>query len=521
MKRLLAVAWFLVITITGSLPTNVWGQGLRTAAAFATVVNGFVVAVTVTDAGMGYTNAPIVTISGGGGSGAMAVAAVSNGVVVNIIVEDAGHEYTNAPTVTISAPPGPPEEDLLMPGAVVLARGTLSGATVNLTALLNDASLDAQQVRNYAVWQKPLTSFNSHPTFSEFSVDPFPASVTLMFALAGDTTFYVGAAGPVPDVLAVIGTFCWETNSAGLWDSFSGPTNWRIDAGVTQPDDGVYDPKDIGLVGMAFGEFCSLSGKGYLSGLASSDSDFRNGASIAVKHKLAKPVWIVYYAIFAARGDEFRDYGVGLPMNAMWCPFATIYDNGTATRSADVAYQGQLGCYTYASLQNNNSEQSWIVLDGIETLHQIDWGVQIKKYYNTYPRSVGLGGIKTWSCITPAISITAVADTVTVTNWAENPSLGQRRNPAPDVLQLPPNVWLQPIVVVVPPPKLSLQILAGYPVITLSGEVGTNYVIQYKNKLSDSNWTPLINFNLSANPFTFFDTSATGVPSRFYRAYAY
>jgi hypothetical protein len=70
-------------------------------------------------------------------------------------------------------------------------------------------------------------------------------------------------------------------------------------------------------------------------------------------------------------------------------------------------------------------------------------------------------------------------------------------------------------------PKLSLQILAGYPVIGLDGKVGTNYVIQYKNSLTDSNWTLLLNFTLSADPLTLFDTSATGVPRRYYRAYAY
>jgi hypothetical protein len=70
-------------------------------------------------------------------------------------------------------------------------------------------------------------------------------------------------------------------------------------------------------------------------------------------------------------------------------------------------------------------------------------------------------------------------------------------------------------------PKLSFQILAGYPVITLDGKVGTNYVLQYKNSLTDSSWTPLLNFNLSANPFTFFDTTATGVPRRFYGAFAH
>ena len=70
-------------------------------------------------------------------------------------------------------------------------------------------------------------------------------------------------------------------------------------------------------------------------------------------------------------------------------------------------------------------------------------------------------------------------------------------------------------------PMLSFKVLSGYPVITLNGTVGTNYVLQYKNSLPGSDWLPLLDFNMSANPFTYFDTTAAGVPDRFYRAYAH
>jgi hypothetical protein len=81
------------------------------------VVNGFVVDVTITDGGTGYTNAPFVTISGGGGSGAIATASIStNGVVMEVIVENPGRGYTPITTVTISAPPPgkPPFSDGLV-----------------------------------------------------------------------------------------------------------------------------------------------------------------------------------------------------------------------------------------------------------------------------------------------------------------------------------------------------------------------------------------------------------------------
>ena len=77
----------------------------RQASAIPTVINGFVVAVTVTDGGEGYSYAPKVIISGGGGNGALAVATVANGVVDKIIVKNAGSNYTNAPTVLIDQPP--------------------------------------------------------------------------------------------------------------------------------------------------------------------------------------------------------------------------------------------------------------------------------------------------------------------------------------------------------------------------------------------------------------------------------
>jgi hypothetical protein len=78
----------------------------RTATALPTVVNGFVVAVTVTDGGDGYTTAPQVTITGGGGTGAAATAVVLEGKVDKVIVVNAGSGYTQTPTVLI-APPGP------------------------------------------------------------------------------------------------------------------------------------------------------------------------------------------------------------------------------------------------------------------------------------------------------------------------------------------------------------------------------------------------------------------------------
>jgi hypothetical protein len=81
--------------------TNVGVQ----ATAVATNTSGFITGIRVVNPGKGYTTAPTITVSGGGGSGATASATVSGGKVASITVTDAGSGYTSAPTVTIAPPP--------------------------------------------------------------------------------------------------------------------------------------------------------------------------------------------------------------------------------------------------------------------------------------------------------------------------------------------------------------------------------------------------------------------------------
>jgi hypothetical protein len=74
------------------------------ATATATMVFGFVVNATITDAGCGYSNPPSVLIQGGGGSGATAVATVTNGRVTGITITSAGIGYLSTPNIYISYP---------------------------------------------------------------------------------------------------------------------------------------------------------------------------------------------------------------------------------------------------------------------------------------------------------------------------------------------------------------------------------------------------------------------------------
>jgi hypothetical protein len=74
------------------------------ASAFATVIDGFVFDITVTNEGSGYPEAPGVGFSGGGGNGAQAVAIVADGMVTNVSTTDAGMGYITPPAVMIDPP---------------------------------------------------------------------------------------------------------------------------------------------------------------------------------------------------------------------------------------------------------------------------------------------------------------------------------------------------------------------------------------------------------------------------------
>lgn len=70
--------------------------------AFSTLTSGQVTNITITNPGINYTQTPIVTITGGNGSGAIASATLLNGGISNINVIETGTGYTQTPTVIIT-----------------------------------------------------------------------------------------------------------------------------------------------------------------------------------------------------------------------------------------------------------------------------------------------------------------------------------------------------------------------------------------------------------------------------------
>lgn len=118
------------------------------ATATATIEATLVTTITVTNSGAGYTSAPAVTISGGGGSGATATANVSGGSVVSITVTNPGSDYAIDPDVLIDPPPSSVSYVTYWSNDGTSTAGSEPSAAVSLTVtkglysvLLGDTSL--------------------------------------------------------------------------------------------------------------------------------------------------------------------------------------------------------------------------------------------------------------------------------------------------------------------------------------------------------------------------------------------
>jgi hypothetical protein len=131
------------------------------AKATAQLVNGFVVDAALTDSGCGYTNAPVVLIQGGGGSGATARAVITDGRVTGIIITDAGIGYETLPRIVIASPPFVPTVSISV-SKVKVVQNVVLGRNYVL-----EASRDA------ALWSQALPPFTavSESITNEFDTD--------------------------------------------------------------------------------------------------------------------------------------------------------------------------------------------------------------------------------------------------------------------------------------------------------------------------------------------------------------
>ena len=159
----------------GDEPTT---PAVLTAVLTATTIMNIV----VTDAGEGYTGAPTIAITGGGGSGGAATATVSGGAVNAISSLTAGSGYTSTPTVTFSG----------------------GGATTQATAV---AVLTPTSVASVTV-DTAGDGYTAIPTITAFPTQVYGDLQAQTPPMPGADVYYrsvaVGTAGTATDLTAVL-----------------------------------------------------------------------------------------------------------------------------------------------------------------------------------------------------------------------------------------------------------------------------------------------------------------------------
>lgn len=114
--------------------------------------NNGILSIAVQNQGSGYTTAPAVTVTGGGGTGAVVRALLGTGAnstkVVEFIIDNPGQGYTSAPTITIAAPPS---------GGVQATAGTVNRGPVRSEVLAEMLGI-AQRLRAVIIADGPNTT---------------------------------------------------------------------------------------------------------------------------------------------------------------------------------------------------------------------------------------------------------------------------------------------------------------------------------------------------------------------------
>ena len=165
-----------------------------TATADATISNGKVVSFTITEAGAGYTSAPVVTIAApSSGVTATATAVISNGSVVSFSITEAGSGYTSAPTVTIADPSGTIATATATASGGIIQTVTIviagSGYTLAPVVTIADGNADATITATIASLASDTDILNSDIVITSELVSPGGGGILrLYFTFVFDTT---------------------------------------------------------------------------------------------------------------------------------------------------------------------------------------------------------------------------------------------------------------------------------------------------------------------------------------------
>ncbi|HYC91438.1 MAG TPA: C25 family cysteine peptidase [Thermoanaerobaculia bacterium] len=191
-----------------------------------TATTGTIHQVSLGSGGSGYTIAPAVSFSGGGGTGAAAIATVSGGVITAITMTNPGSGYTSTPTVVITANGSGSGAT----AAAVLGTGIIYTAGANGTV-----ELSVTVTREFSVSTPPCAVVST----KSVSIDPSP---TITTGHPRDLTVCPNTLASFT-VNAVNGTsYQWQVanSSSGPWTDITGATGANYAFTATVADNGKY-----------------------------------------------------------------------------------------------------------------------------------------------------------------------------------------------------------------------------------------------------------------------------------------
>jgi len=225
-------AFYSTDTWAESDPTKNWAVQLGDP-------NSLLSGIALTSPGSGYTSAPTVTITGGGGSGAQAIALLSytGGTVSEVIVLNPGTGYTSAPTVAFSGGGGTGAAGVAYQSWVTMSAPAVDPIqNMAVKALLTDATTQSQVKFDLSLSQKG-------PPFIDWGTGVKAAPGTTGTALQTHNYYFsltrlqasgsIAIDGEVFDVTGVT----WMDHEYGYFGSSSSPIKWILQD--MQLDDGV------------------------------------------------------------------------------------------------------------------------------------------------------------------------------------------------------------------------------------------------------------------------------------------
>ena len=174
-----------------------------------TATTGTIHQVSLGSGGSGYTLAPGISFTGGGGSGAAAIATVSGGVITAITVTNPGSGYTSVPTVIIT-PNGS--------GSGATAAAVLGTGIIYTAGASGTVELSVTVSREFSSATPPCAVVST----KSVAIDPAPS----IASNPGDTTVCPNTLATFSVSAANATAYQWQvaTSAAGPWSDVSGAT---------------------------------------------------------------------------------------------------------------------------------------------------------------------------------------------------------------------------------------------------------------------------------------------------------